>query len=155
MDVAVERQHPALSPLKRIFARQHQGEMRAVDQDPLLRARKVLDQTIVERLCRRDRDTVIEVKFAWSAVIVEAIRYVRILLELEQRDSGADRVDRARRNEDEIAGCDGTPLHQLLDRAVERGCTQMIFANGSLHTQPERRIGLGIEDVPAFALALR
>src|SRR5439155_12170588 len=77
-----------------------------------------------------------------------------ILLEFEERDSGADRVDRARRNEDEVAGRDGPPVDQLLDRPIERRRAQNVAVDFAFQTEPECRAGLGIEDVPALALAV-
>jgi hypothetical protein len=55
------------------------------------------------------------VRFARATVIIEAVGDVDILLELEQRQVAVDRVDGARRNEEEIADADSAPVYQPFD----------------------------------------
>ena len=51
------------------------------------------------RLATGDRQPVIEMKFAWAAVVVQAVGNVGVLLDLAQHQPGADGMDGARRKE--------------------------------------------------------
>jgi hypothetical protein len=60
-------------------------------------------------------DRILDMKLAPSAIIVEAVRRVRVLLNLDQRQPAADRVDGARRDIIEVASADRAPVEQLFD----------------------------------------
>jgi hypothetical protein len=57
-------------------------------------------------------------QLALSAIIKQAEGRVTTLLDLGKHDAGTYRVDRASRDEDDIACRDRTPLSQFDDRAV-------------------------------------
>ena len=116
--------------------------------------RQMLRERIRIRRRARDSDAVVEMQLARAAVVVEPVGHVGILLEFEQRNAPADRVDRAGRDHEEVAGAHRPPVHQLLDRAIERGGAKLVRRNGALQAEAERRAGLRVEDVPALALAL-
>jgi hypothetical protein len=63
-------------------------------------------------------------------------------------------MDGAGGDEYEIAGPDRAPVHQFLDRAVERRLPKLILGDLAREPEAERRARLRVEDVPAFALAL-
>src|SRR5690348_17976880 len=82
-------------------------------------------------------DGVVEVQLARTPVIVQPISDVGVLLELQQRDAGADGMDRPGGNEEKIAGGDRTPIDELLDRAVERGAAQLLGRNLALEPETD------------------
>src|SRR5260221_12000861 len=92
-------------------------------------------------------------QLAWAAVVVEPIGDVGVLLELQERNAAADRVDRTRRHHEEVSGANRPPVHQLLDRAIERSGAELGRRNGVLQSETEGRAGFRVEDVPALALA--
>src|SRR6187397_2790513 len=65
-----------------------------------------------------DCDAVVDVQFTLSAVVEQAECRVAALLNLGEHDTGADRVDGAGRNEDDVAFRNRTPLNQINDRAI-------------------------------------
>src|SRR5207249_2584928 len=78
----------------------------------------------------------VEVQLAWTAVIVETVRDVRVLLDLAERDARADGVNRPRRDEIRLAGMDRNPAQQPLDSAAQGRCAQLFGADRLL--EPER-----------------
>ena len=63
-------------------------------------------------------DGVVFVQFALPAIVEQAECRVAALLNFGKHDTGADGVDRAGRDVDDVAFHDRTPLHQFGDRAV-------------------------------------
>ncbi len=61
---------------------------------------------------------VVDVQFTLPAVVEQAERRVAALLNLGKHDTGAERVDGAGRNEDDVAFRNRTPLNQIDDRAI-------------------------------------
>src|SRR5205809_1160915 len=130
----------------------HERERRAVDQSALLIARNMLRKASRIGFGAGDRDRIVEMQRARAAIIVKAVRHVRILLEFEQRKAASDRMDGARRNKQDIARRNRPPVDQLLDRAVERSGAQFVPRCLASEAQADSRAGLGVEYIPAFAL---
>src|SRR5438876_566128 len=152
-DLAVQRDDPPSAVLQNIPRRMDQREKGPADKRAFLTGGRMLLQRFWVRRWPRNRDGVLEVKLARASVIVKSVGHVRILLELEQRDPAADRMDGARRDEVEIAGLDGAPGHKAFDRSVECGATEILAGDLALQTKAKRRAGLGLEDEPALTLA--
>src|SRR5258705_5369385 len=65
-----------------------------------------------------NRYAIVDVQFTLSAVVEQAECRVAALLNLGEHDAGAESVDGAGRNEDDIAFRNRTPLNQIDDRAI-------------------------------------
>ena len=65
-----------------------------------------------------DGYAIVDVQFTLSAVVEQAKCRVAALLNLGEHDAGAESVDGAGRNEDDIAFRHWTPLNQINDRAI-------------------------------------
>src|SRR5258705_10935076 len=63
-------------------------------------------------------DAIVDVQFTLSAVVEQAECRVAALLNLAEHDAGAEGVNGAGRNEDDIAFRNRTPLNQINDRAI-------------------------------------
>ena len=74
----------------------------------------------------RHRDPIIQMKFARSAIIIQPIGNVGILLHLNQSDARADRMDGSCRDVEEVPRLHRLPVHQLLNLARKRRGTQFI-----------------------------
>src|SRR6187402_689564 len=92
-------------------------------------------------------------KVARAAIVEQAVCDVGVLLELQQRNSPADRVDGPGGDVEKIAGLHRPPVNERLDRSVERGLPELLAADFARQAQADGRAGFGIEDVPALALA--
>jgi hypothetical protein len=94
------------------------------------------------------------VQFTLPAVIEQPERGVAALLDFRQHDTGAERVDGAGRDEDDIACGDWTPLHQVDDRAGGDRRPQFLRRYPALQTNADLRVRFRRKDVPGFALAV-
>lgn len=61
----------------------------------------------------------LEMQFARTAIIIEPIGHVIILLDFHQCHAPADRVHRSCRTIIEATGLDGLPFHQRFDAAIQ------------------------------------
>ena len=111
-------------------------------------------QRRIMRFAPRHRDTCIQMQFARTAIVIEPVGNVAVLLNLDQTDPGTDRMDRAGRNIEEIAGPDLVPFEQLLDRTVQCGGADLISTGTLEKPDSQRRAGIGRDHQPAFFLAL-
>src|SRR5665647_1347384 len=94
-------------------------------------------------------------QFAPPAIVEQAECRVAALLNLGEYDAGADGVDRAGRDEDDVAFGDGAPLGEMGDRAVPDRRAQLLRREAVLQSERDSRAGDGREDVPGFRLAVR
>ena len=67
--------------------------------------------------CRRYRHTIVQMQFAIAAVIIQAIRDVRILLNLDKMYPGPDGVDCTGGNVKIVSGRHFFPVHQPFNLA--------------------------------------
>jgi len=125
LHLAVERDDPAPAVLKPVPAAVNQSEGRTIDQHPLFGGRNAAGRSCAGPGVS-DPDGLLDVQLARAAVVIEAVGDVHVLLEFEQGEPAADCVDRARRDEDEIAGADRAPVDQLLDRPVACGGAELV-----------------------------
>lgn len=102
----------------------------------------------------------LDMQFPGQAVRSQAVpveqpkRQVAGLLNLGQHDSLADRVDRSRGNEQEIAGSDFDPMQTLLDGSPGKCLAQFDLGDARLQTGKEATACLGRKDHPGFSLAM-
>ena len=94
-------------------------------------------------------------KFARTAIIIQPISDVGILLHLDQSDARADRMDGSCRDVKEIPRPHRFPVHQLLNLARKRRGTQFVSRHRLQCAHAEYCTGLCINDIPAFLLARR
>ena len=78
-----------------------------------------------------------------------------MLLNFGKHDAGAQSVDRAGGNEDDIALRNRTPLNQLDDRAVPDGRPQFLRRDPMLQADADLGVRFCRYDVPCLALAIR
>jgi fructokinase len=135
LDRAFERNHPASAVLQSVGVGVNQLEHRAVDQCTPFIGGKMLRERFSIRRATGHGHGIVEVKLTRPAVIVEPVGDVGVLLELDQRQTAPDRVDRARRNEEEIPRTDGAPIEKVFDRPVKRGAAQ--FPGRNVALQPK------------------
>ena len=102
-----------------------------------------------------NRDAVVFVQFALPAIVEQAECRVAVLLNFGQHDAGADGVDGAGRNVDDVAFGNRSPLNEFGNRTVLDRCTQLLRRYLVLQSSADLRVGLGGEDVPCLALAVR
>src|SRR3990167_5319340 len=95
----------------------------------------------------------IQVKFARPSVVIKPVSNVAVLLKLDQRDTGADRVDGPGRNVEEVSGPHFVPCQQLLDRTVDSRRPELPRAKRGIETDRYARVRLRIENIPALLLA--
>jgi len=127
--------------------------------------RRALDYYTKARDLRPTRDTtwrnigdcyaIVDVQFTLSAVVEQAECRVAALLNLRQHDAGAESVDGAGRNEDDITFRNRTPLNQINDRAIRDRRAQFLWCDPSIQADADLRARLRRDDVPCFALAVR
>src|SRR6476469_10374565 len=98
-------------------------------------------------------DAIVEVQLARAAVVVEAVGEVDVLLEFQQRYAAADCVDGAGRHEEQVAAANWFPIHQVLDRSIERRRPELVLPDVAPQAQRDGGAWFGVENVPAFALA--
>ena len=98
---------------------------------------------------------IVDVQFTLSAVVEQAECRVAALLNLGEHDAGADRVDGAGRNEDDIAFRNRTPLNQINDRAIRDRRAQFLWRDPPVQADADLRARFRRDDVPCFALAVR
>jgi hypothetical protein len=94
-------------------------------------------------------------QLAGPAVIVKPVRHIGVLLKLEERDSAADRMDRAWRDIEKIACPDGPPFNGFDDRAVKRGEAELLLGEGTPKPKTDCRPLGGAEYIPALRLSSR
>ena len=96
--------------------------MRAGDQGRSGRGETPRDGLSLYRSRIGDRDGAVFVQLALPAIVEQTEGRVAVLLNFGEHDTGADGMDRAGRDEDDVAFRDGTPLRKSGDRAVlDRG----------------------------------
>ena len=93
-------------------------------------------------------------QFARTAVVIEPVGDVAVLLHLDQADPGADRVDRVRGDVEEVPRADIMPFQQFLDAAVQRGGAHRGGIDRLAETDGQARARFGGDHQPAFLLAL-
>ena len=101
----------------------------------------------------RHRHGLVEMELAGSAVIVEPVGEVEILLDLDQRDAAADGVDRAGGRIEDVALAHRPPVEQPLDAAVERGGAQRVARDLAGQPEPDHGARLGVDHEPGLVLA--
>src|SRR4051812_17504432 len=94
-------------------------------------------------------------QFALPAIVKQAECRVAALLNLGEYDTGANGVDRAGGDEDDVAFCDGTPLREGGNRAGPDRCAQSLWREAPLQSQRNPRAWACCENVPGFSLAVR
>src|ERR1700730_3416222 len=68
------------------------------------------------------RDAIVFVQFARTAIVEQAEGRVAMLLNFGEHDTGADGMDGAGGNEDDVAWRNAAPVHQFDDRTIpDRG----------------------------------
>src|SRR5206468_12022491 len=98
---------------------------------------------------------IVDVQFTRSVIVEQAERGVAALLNFGQHDAGAESMDGAGRDEDDIAFRNWTPLNQFDDRAVRYRRAQFLRRNPALQTNADLRARFRRDDVPSLALAVR
>src|SRR6266536_190386 len=98
---------------------------------------------------------IVDVQFTVSVIVEQTERGVAALLNFGQHDAGAESVDGAGRDEDDITFRDWTPLNQFNDRAVRDRRPQFLWRYPALQTNGNLRARFRRDDVPCFALAVR
>ncbi|ASJ90968.1 hypothetical protein CBR61_08600 [Porphyrobacter sp. CACIAM 03H1] len=105
------------------------------------------------RQAPRQRKAGIEVQFATPPVIEYPIGDVGILLDFDDLHAGADGMNGAGRDVEEVASPDREPFHQVDDRTVERRETQRLGCNGGFQAYAEDGIRRGSRHQPPLLLA--
>jgi hypothetical protein len=95
----------------------------------------------------------VNVQLAVAAVVVEAVGEVGLLLTFEEDDAGADGVDGAGVDEDEVAGFDGELIEQRLQSVVVDGGADIFGGDAGAESESDGGAGLGGEDIPTLGLA--
>jgi len=95
----------------------------------------------------------IEMQLTRAAVIVEPVGDIAILLDLAERETGANSVHRACGHKERIARLRRTPVQQLFDLARERRGAHALARERPLETQRQARPRLSPQHVPHFRLA--
>ena len=90
---------------------------------------------------------------ATSAVIVNAIAHVRILLNLGEQNPLPDRVNRPRRNKNHIAAPRRFSVENFKQRIIFNAGNKLITRNFLIEAAIQQRIFVGVEDVPHFIFA--
>jgi tRNA-specific 2-thiouridylase len=128
-------------------------EMRPLHQRHASRCRQVPAQRRILRKALCHRDPRIEVQFARTAVIIQPVGDIAVLLDFDQANAGADGVDRAGGNVEEIARSRRMPFEQVLDGAIERGGAHRLRTQWFDEADPQPRAGFCARHQPAFLLA--
>src|SRR3546814_38502 len=100
--------------------------MRSFDQHAIFARLDAAIARIDVRLGACNRQPRIEMQFARTAVIIEAIGAIDVLLHLDERQAGADGMDGPRWIVEEIAGASGSPVKHRLDASVQRSSPQRV-----------------------------
>ena len=100
-------------------------------------------------------DAPFEMQFPRAPVIVKPVRDIRVLLHLDQREPGPDRMNRSGRGKKAIARPNVNPVEQLLDFTARRGLRQSLGRNGLAQTDGNLGAGIRTQDVPHLRLAAR
>src|SRR5690242_11119059 len=129
-DASLERQDPPRPVLQAIRGGMDECELGTVDEDPLVPLVDVLSKLFGVSAESGDPNAVIEMQLAGTAVVVKPVGHVRVLLDLQQRDTFTDRVNRAGRNVEEITGADRVPGHDIHDRTVESRLLEIFSREG-------------------------
>jgi hypothetical protein len=153
--MTVNRQDPSRSVAQSVGSRVNQREVWLVSQNRIACGVNSLIEARGIGAAARDGDTIVEVQLTGTAVVVEPIGDIRILLQLEQGQAAADGMDGSRRHQEEIAAGCRTPIDQLLDLSIEGGEPQFLPGYLTPKAEPDDRAGFGIEHVPTFRLAAR
>src|SRR5258708_1781849 len=93
-------------------------------------------------------------QFALPAVVEQAECRVATLLNLGEYDAGAYGVDRAGRDEDDVAFRDRTPLRETCNRAIPDRRAQFLGRENSFQSNGHPRIRRCREDVPCFGFSV-
>src|SRR6185369_10507847 len=99
------------------------------------------------------RQRAIQMQLATAAVIEEAVRDIRLLLNLANREPRADRVHSPSGDEKSVAWPGVEPLEHSHDRSVERASTGLFARHGLAESGGNLRAGLGFQHVPHFGFA--
>lgn len=105
------------------------------------------------KLRRCNRRRLVQMKVAGPAVVVKPVGRIGVLLKLQQRDAGANRVDRAGGNEDEVARGHGPPVDHSFDRSVQCRGPQFTSRDRLRQADPDLGIPFRVQDIPAFRLS--
>src|SRR3546814_11455915 len=87
-------------------------------------------------------------QFARTAVIIEGIGAIDVLLHLDERQAGADGMDGPRWIVEEIAGASGSPVKHRLDASVQRSSPQRVGIARLPKTDAEFGTRIGPKDQP-------
>ena len=90
----------------------------------------------------RDGYAIVLMQFAPPAVIEQPECRVTLLLNFGQHDAGAEGVDRASRDKDDIAFRNRTPLNQFDDRAVPDRRPQFLWRHPMIQANADLRVRL-------------
>src|SRR5437867_9144568 len=90
---------------------------------------------------------IVDVQFTRSVIIEQAERGVAALLNFGQHDAGAEGVNGAGGDEDDIASRNWTPLNQVDDRAVGDRRPQFLWRHPVIQTDADLRARLRRDDV--------
>lgn len=85
--------------------------------------------------------------------VVDAVGRVGVLLDLREQDARADRVDRARADEEDVPLVHGGPVERLGDRVVRDPPAHLLRRNFPLKPKIEEGIRLAVDDIPHLGLA--
>src|SRR5258708_31586044 len=90
-----------------------------------------------------------------ASIVVETVRYIGVLLDLTQRQTCADGVERACGNEEGIARPGLEPLEKSLDFARDRRGAHLFRRQGLAESGGDPGARLGREDVPHLGFPRR
>src|SRR3546814_11530903 len=94
-------------------------------------------------------------QFARTAVIIEAIGAIDVLLHLDERQAGADGMDGPRWILEELAGASGPPVKHRLDASVQRSSPPRVGIERLPKTDAEFGPRIVRKDQTAFILSPR
>ena len=89
---------------------------------------------------------------AQPSVVVHAVRRVGVLLDFRQRDAGAHRMQRARLDQEDVAGTGRNAVADVEDGAVLNALAHLHFRQTAVHTVNHRRPRLRVHHVPQLRL---
>ena len=93
-------------------------------------------------------------QLAWSAIVIEAVCGIAVLLNLDQADARADSVHGIGGDIEEIAWLHWLPPQPMFDLSIQRSSAECGFVILPLESDAEARSRLGVEDQPAFLFPL-
>ena len=94
-------------------------------------------------------------QFSRTAVVVQAIRDVAVLLHFDKGEAAADGVDGAGRHEVGVAGLRPAPRDLVLDGAAHRGGARRVGRHGFDEAQADLGVWRGGKHMPRLGLAER